>query len=106
MLHRIVGPEFDLTHQGHYTAIVRRATVQVIEAPSLKGPLSPLPAHFYRIAQHLKVQIKDSAEMPIDVWNCYSPSSKVHRHTATVCANTSYSILQLIQAREHSLPAI
>ena len=76
MLHRIVGPEFDLTHQSHYTAIVRRATVQVIEAPSLKGPLSPLPKHFYRLAQHLKVQIRDSAEMPIDVWNCHSPSSK------------------------------
>ena len=84
MLDRIVGPEFEITHQDRYTAIVRRATVQVVEAPSLKGPLSPSPAHFYRIAQHLKVQIKDSAEMPIDVWNCYSPSSKVHRFTATV----------------------
>ena len=84
MLHRIVGPEFDVTHQGHYTAIVRRATVQVVEAPSLKGPLSPLPAHFCRLAQHLKVQIKDSAEMPIDVWNCHLPSSRVHPLTATV----------------------
>ena len=84
MLHRIVGPEFDVTHQGHYTAIVRRATVQVVEAPSLKGPLSPLPAHFCRVAQHLKVQIKDSAEMPIDVWNCHPPSSRVHPLTARV----------------------
>ena len=80
MLHRIVGPEFDVTHQGHYTAIVRRATVQVVEAPSLKGPLSPLPAHFCRLAQHLKVQIKDSAEMPIDVWNCHSSSSRYCRN--------------------------
>ena len=84
MLHRIVGPGFDVTHHGHYTAIVRRATVQVVEAPSLKGPLSPLPAHFCRLAQHLKVQIKDSAEMPIDVWNCHLPSSRVHPLTATV----------------------
>ena len=56
----------------------------MIEAPSLKGPLTTLAGHGYRMAQHLKVQFKYSADKPIDLWNCHSPSSSLRPLTFTV----------------------
>ena len=39
VVRRCCGPGFDVTHQSHYASIVRRATVEVLEGPSLKGPV-------------------------------------------------------------------
>ena len=50
--------------------------MEVLEGPSLKGPLCQ--AHAYRMCQHLRVRLKDSAAKPIDLFNVHSPSS-AHR---------------------------
>ena len=36
VVRRCCGPGFDATHQSHYTSIVRKSTVEVLEGPSLK----------------------------------------------------------------------
>ena len=67
------GPGFAVTHQSHYTSIVRTSTVEVLEGPELKGPLCQ--EHEFRMVQYLKVRLRDSAEKPIDLFNLHSPSS-------------------------------
>ena len=84
-MRRCCGPGFRVTHQSHYTCIVRHETVEVLEAPSLKGPLSP--AQPFRMCQHLRVQLKDSAYKPIDLFNVHSPSSDKHKLIPTVRAD-------------------
>ena len=82
VVRRCCGPDFDVTHQSHYTSIVRRSTVEVLEGPSLKGPLCR--EHKYRMCQHMQVQLKDSAGKPIDLFNLHSPSSGKRPLNATV----------------------
>ena len=36
VVRRCCGPDFDVAQQSHYTSIVRRSTVEVLEGPSLK----------------------------------------------------------------------
>ena len=43
MIRRICGPGFAVTHQSHYTSIVRKDTMEVTAEPSLQGPLTILP---------------------------------------------------------------
>ena len=78
LLRRICGPDFDVTHQGHYTSIVKRATMQITAEPSLRGPLTTAPNHAYRMCQHLQVVPKGSVGKPIDLYNCHSPASTRH----------------------------
>ena len=59
------GPGFKVVHQGHYTSIVRVETVEVLEEPSLRGPLSR--HHTYRMCQHLRVRLIASGGGPIDL---------------------------------------
>ena len=40
LLRRCVGPGFAILHQSHYTSIVRLATVDIEEGPTLAGPLT------------------------------------------------------------------
>ena len=82
LVRKICGPGFCVVHQGHYTSIVRVHTVEVLEGPSLRGPLSRY--HTYRTCQHLRVQWKDSAAEPIDLFNVHSPSSGKHKLTPAV----------------------
>ena len=81
MVRRCCGPGFVVTHQSHYTSIVRKSTVEVLEGPSLKGPLCR--EHDYRMCQHLKVRLRDSAAKPIDLFNLHSPTSTKRPLTAT-----------------------
>ena len=53
---RCCGPGFDVTPHSHYTSIVRKSTVEVLEGPSLKGPLCR--EHEYRMCQHLKSAVE------------------------------------------------
>ena len=69
VVRRCCGPGFDVTHQSHYTSIVRKSTVEVLEGPSLAGPLCR--EHEYRMCQHLKVQLGDSDATPIDLLNLH-----------------------------------
>ena len=78
LLRRCVGPGFTIVHQSHYTSIVRFATVDVEEGPTLVGPLTRHPEHDYRTCQHLRVAMKGSAAKPIDLFNVNSPASKKH----------------------------
>ena len=55
LLANICGTDYDITHQSHYTAIVNKTTVRVIEGPILRGPMTLLPNHDYRKCQYLKV---------------------------------------------------
>ena len=55
MIRRICGSSYAVTHQSHYTSIVRKATMEVTKQPSLKGPLPTLANHEYRMRQHLQV---------------------------------------------------
>ena len=87
LLRRVVGPGFAIRHQGHYTSIVRLATVAVEQGPTLVGPLTSIREHEYRKCQHLRVRMKDSAAKPIDLYNVHSPSSKRHPLTASVRAD-------------------
>ena len=82
LVRRCCGPGFHVTHQSNYTSIVRQTTLEVLEGPSLKGPLCR--AHGYRMCQHLRVQLKDSAAKPIDLFNVHSPSSRKRPLNATV----------------------
>ena len=82
VVRRCCGPGFVVTHQSHYTSIVRISTVEVLEGPSLKGPLCR--EHDYRMCQHMKVRFKDSAAKPIDLFNLHSPTSTKRPLTATI----------------------
>ena len=73
MIRSHCGSGFHVMHQGHYTSIVRNSTVTVLEGPSLKCPLCQ--EHTYRMAQHIKIRLKDSVEKPIDLFNVHSPFS-------------------------------
>ena len=84
MIRRICGPGFSVTHQGHYTSIVKLATMQITAEPSLQGPLTTWVGHEYRMCQHLQVALKDSVAKPIDIYNVHSPASKKHPLIATV----------------------
>ena len=84
MIRRICGPGFDVTHQGHYTSIVKRATMQITAEPSLRGPLTTVPHHAYRMCQHLQVVLKGSGAKPIHLYNCHSPASSKHPLTPLV----------------------
>jgi len=75
MIGRICGPGFAVTHQSHYTSIVRKDTMEATAEPSLQGPLTILPNHEYRMCQHLQVVVKGSAGKPIDIYNVHSPDS-------------------------------
>ena len=78
MLRRIVGDTYDIVHQSHYTCLVNKLTVKVLVPPELRGPLSPDPAHHYRMAQCLVVELKDSAGKPIQLVNVHSPACQKH----------------------------
>ena len=52
LVHRCCGPGFLVTHQSHYTCIVKQATVMVLAGPCLRGPLSS--RHDYRMCQYLR----------------------------------------------------
>ena len=54
IMNRICGDAFEWVHQSHYTSIVRRATVRVLDGPRLRGPLTQLEGHGYRQCQYLK----------------------------------------------------
>ena len=82
MLRRICGPGFTVRHQSHYTSIVGVATMKVTQQPTLKGPLSSLPGHEYRMCQHLQVVMNDSVPKPIDI--VHSPASMKHPLTPTL----------------------
>ena len=84
MIRRIGGPGFHVTHQGHYTSIVKLATMQITAEPSLLGPLTTFRGHEYRKCQHLQVVLKDSVAKPIDIYNVHSPASKKHSLIPTV----------------------
>ena len=58
MLRDICGNDCDITHHSHYTAIVKKTTVTVIEGPMLSGPMTSLPNHRYRKCQYLQVKPK------------------------------------------------
>ena len=79
ILRDICGEDFDITHQSHYTSIVRTSTVRILSGPTLKGPMTALEHHAYRKCQHLQVvpkwESEDSAFKPIDVFNVHSPAS-------------------------------
>ena len=94
MLRRICGPGFEITHQSHYTSIIRISTIDIKVAPSLQGPLTTLPNHAYRMCQHVQVFLKGSVGKPIDLYNCHSPSSRKHPLTATVRQNILQWFLQ------------
>ena len=76
MIGRICGPGFAVTHQSHYTSIVRKDTMEVTAEPSLQETLTILPNHEYRMCQHLQVVVKGSAGKPIDIYNVHSPASR------------------------------
>ena len=84
MIGRICGPGFAVTHQSHYTSIVRKDTMEVTAEPSLQGPLTILPNHEYRMCQHLQVVVKGSAGKPIDIYNVHSPASRERPLVLTV----------------------
>ena len=75
MLRGICGTGFHISHQSHYTSIVRESTMEITVEPSLKGPLTTHPGHEFRMCQHLQVRVKDSVAKPIDIFNVHSPSS-------------------------------
>ena len=54
MLHRICGDGYEVTHQAHYTSIVKLDTLQITVAPSLQGPLSTHPGHECQVCQHFE----------------------------------------------------
>ena len=75
MLRRILGRGYAIWHESHYTCILKTATVDVLMAPALRGPLSSMNNHAFRKCQHVQVQIKNSAAKPIDLFNVHSPAS-------------------------------
>ena len=56
--------------------------MEVLEGPSLKGPLCR--EHEYRMCLHVNVQLKDSDAKPIDLFNLHSPSSAKRPLNATI----------------------
>ena len=71
MPRRICGSTYAVTHQSHYTSIVRKATMEFTKQPSLQGPLTTLANHEYRMCQHVQVVLKGSAAKPIDIYNVH-----------------------------------
>ncbi len=69
LVHRCCGTGFRVWHQSHYTGIVRDATVEVLQEPSLQGNLVAQPGQEFRMCQHLRVRKIGSAEKPIDLFN-------------------------------------
>ena len=84
LVRRLAGPGFVVTHQSHYTSIVRLNTVHIRQGPELLGPMSTWPGHEYRKCQRLCIEFKDSADEPIWVFNVHSPSSKKRPLISTV----------------------
>ena len=58
LLRRICGDGYAIEAQGHYTSIVKTETIEFTPLPSLKGPLSTLRSHGYRMCQHMQVIVK------------------------------------------------
>ena len=76
LVRKLAGPGFAVKHQSHYTSIVRLNTVQIREGPMLMGPMTTWQGlHEYRKCQFLSIAFKDSADKPINIFNCHSPSS-------------------------------
>ena len=105
MINRIFGFGYAVEHQSHYTSIVKRATMTIIRAPSLQGPLTTLSIHSYRTCQHLQVVRNVSAAKPIDLYNVHSPSSP-KEFWVPKFARTSFVGLLTMLARERSLEEI
>ena len=84
MIRHICGPGYAVTHQSHYTSIIRKDTMEVTAEPSLQGPFTILPNHEYRMCQHLQVVVKGSAGKPIDIYFVHSPASRERRLVLTV----------------------
>ena len=77
LLSRIVPARFtSIIHQSHYTSIVDESRLKILVGPTLKGPMTNLPSHYYRMCQYLEIKRKDSADKPIQVFNVHCPSSK------------------------------
>ena len=53
---RCCGSSFLVTHQSHYTCIIRDDTVEVLRQPTLQGPLASEKC--FRMCQHLCVQLR------------------------------------------------
>ena len=79
LVRSICGPGFLVTHDSHYTSIVREQTVEVLDGPTLRGPLAR--GQQWRMCQHLRVRVGGSAAKPIDLYNVHSPSSDKHKLT-------------------------
>ena len=75
LVRKICGPGFLVTHQSHYTSIVK-STVAVLAGPSLQGPLTTFPGHAYRMCQHMRVAFKGSSDECIDIYSVHSPASQ------------------------------
>ena len=76
LLCRIVPRRFtSIIHQSHYTSIVDVSRLKMLVGPSLRGPMTNLPHHRYRMCQYLEIMRRDSADKPIQVFNVHCPAS-------------------------------
>ena len=68
------NPSIVIVHQSHYTAIINTARVKIIDGPKLKGPMTKLPNHKYRMCQYVVLQgLLNSAAKPMQVFNIHLP---------------------------------
>ena len=83
-IRNICGMGFAIFQHSHYTVIVKMETMEIVQKPTLRGPMTPAQGHEYRKCQHLQVKVKDSAANPIDIFNVHSPASSKRPLNATV----------------------
>ena len=85
LVQQLAGDHCVVRHQGHYTSIVRRDSVRILNGPVLMGPMATWGnKHDYRKCQYLSIALKDSADKPINVFNVHSPATKEHPMPPTV----------------------
>ena len=76
LLNRIVPARFtSIIHESHYTSIADESRIKILVGPSLRGPMTNLPNHRYRMCQYLEIMRRDSADKPIQVFNVHCPAS-------------------------------
>ena len=75
LLRRILPDRFtSIHHESHYTSIVDENRLEILRGPHLRGPLTDLINHAYRMCQYLTVIRQNSADKPIAIVNLHCPA--------------------------------
>ena len=102
LLHRICPKRCrTIKHQSHYTAIIDTDRLKINHGPKLKGPMTDLQGHGYRMCQYLEIKHRNSAAKPIQVFNVHCPASDKKPFPPTVRVDVASWLKQKSEVRPY-----